>query len=139
MAWWYCRGDLLVFPSTMDTFGMTVVEAQACGCPALVTDVGGPQEIVAAGWTGFALSLEDRDRWLDRIALFIRYKARHPQGYLDMRRRISEAILERYSLNGSLNDIIGYRAEKALQEGRVRPTLRPAMAVTARAVRCLDQ
>jgi glycosyltransferase involved in cell wall biosynthesis len=40
----YSVSDLLVFPSTMDTFGMSVLEAQSCELPALVTNFGGPQE-----------------------------------------------------------------------------------------------
>ena len=45
--------DMLLFPSTTDTFGNVVLEAQASGLPTLVTDIGGPQEHVAHGRTGF--------------------------------------------------------------------------------------
>ena len=36
----------MVFPSTTDTFGNVVLEAQASGLPVIVTDRGGPAEIV---------------------------------------------------------------------------------------------
>ncbi|WP_240436874.1 glycosyltransferase [Streptomyces sporangiiformans] len=39
--------DLLVHPSRLETFGMTVVEAIAAGLPVLVTRSGGPQEVLA--------------------------------------------------------------------------------------------
>src|SRR5262249_7296596 len=35
--------DLLVHPSTFETFGMAVVEAVATGMPVLVTRCGGPE------------------------------------------------------------------------------------------------
>lgn len=48
----YASCDALVFPSTTDTFGNVVLEAQASGIPAIVTDVGGPRENVLHGETG---------------------------------------------------------------------------------------
>ncbi|PIE52067.1 hypothetical protein CSA37_08410 [Candidatus Fermentibacteria bacterium] len=44
--------DIFVFPSTTDTYGNSVLEAQAAGLPAVVTDKGGPQEIIVPGETG---------------------------------------------------------------------------------------
>jgi len=44
----YASADALVFPSMSDTFGNVVLEAHASGLPAIVSDKGGPQEIVRA-------------------------------------------------------------------------------------------
>jgi len=44
--------DLFVFPSTTDTFGNVVLEAQASGLPIIVTDQGGPVENILPGTTG---------------------------------------------------------------------------------------
>lgn len=49
----YRRADLFVFPSQHDTFGQVVMEAMATGLPVVVTDKGGPQELVEDGVTGF--------------------------------------------------------------------------------------
>jgi glycosyltransferase involved in cell wall biosynthesis len=46
--------DVFLFPSETDTAGNVVLEAQACGLPVLVTNVGGPQENMRHGRTGFA-------------------------------------------------------------------------------------
>lgn len=51
--------DLFVFPSTTDTFGNAVVEALACGIPAIVTDQGGPCEIVQHGQSGLVVAGDD--------------------------------------------------------------------------------
>lgn len=45
--------DVFVFPSTTDSFGNVVLEAQASGLPTIVTDRGGPAEHVRDGETGF--------------------------------------------------------------------------------------
>ncbi len=51
----YASSDLFLFPSTTDTLGQAVMEAQASGLPAIVTDQGGPREIVEHGRTGLVL------------------------------------------------------------------------------------
>jgi glycosyltransferase involved in cell wall biosynthesis len=53
----YASGDCMVFPSTTDTFGNVVLEAQASGLPVIVTDVGGPAEIVRRHDSGIVVDL----------------------------------------------------------------------------------
>jgi glycosyltransferase involved in cell wall biosynthesis len=48
------KAKFLVFPSELfETFGRTVVEAYSQGTPVLVSDLGGMQELVEEGVTGF--------------------------------------------------------------------------------------
>ncbi len=49
----YASGDIFVFPSTTDTFGNVILEAQAAGLPCVVSDLGGPSELVEHGHSGF--------------------------------------------------------------------------------------
>jgi len=67
---YYSMADLFVFPSTTDTFGMSVLEAQACGLPAIVSDIGGPKEIVINNKTGFILNIE-KNLWKNKITELI--------------------------------------------------------------------
>jgi glycosyltransferase involved in cell wall biosynthesis len=46
MAHWFNIADVFVVPSTYEAFGLTAVEAFACGCPVVATDVGGLSTIV---------------------------------------------------------------------------------------------
>lgn len=49
----YASADVFAFPSTTDTYGNVVVEAQASGVPVVVSDQKGPPELVRDGETGF--------------------------------------------------------------------------------------
>jgi glycosyltransferase involved in cell wall biosynthesis len=48
----YASADFFVFPSTTDTFGNVIIEAQACSLPVIVSDMGGPRELVQHGKDG---------------------------------------------------------------------------------------
>ncbi|MEJ2642043.1 MAG: glycosyltransferase [Desulfosarcinaceae bacterium] len=55
----YASCDFFVFPSTTDTFGNVVLEAQASGLPVIVTDRGGPQENMVPDETGLVVAGDD--------------------------------------------------------------------------------
>jgi glycosyltransferase involved in cell wall biosynthesis len=60
--------DLFAFPSETDTLGQVVMEAQASGLPALVSDIGGPKSIVVDGVTGRVVRGGTVDAWGAAIA-----------------------------------------------------------------------
>ncbi len=49
----YASADVFLFPSTTDTFGNVILEAQASGLPCVVSDQGGPKDLVTHGISGF--------------------------------------------------------------------------------------
>ena len=63
----YASSDLFVFPSTTDTLGQVVMEAQGSGIPVIATDQGGPKEVIRDGATGLTLPAQDRGAWVDAI------------------------------------------------------------------------
>ena len=67
----YASADIFVFPSTTDTYGNSVLEAQASGLPAVVTDMGGPQEIIRPGQSGLVYSGRDVDNLVGAIQSLI--------------------------------------------------------------------
>ena len=67
----YASSDALVFPSLTDTFGNVVLEAHACGLPAIVADRGGPPEIVRAYGSGLVVEGGNAAAWaaaMERLA-----------------------------------------------------------------------
>lgn len=55
----YAAADLFVFPSFTETFGNVVLEALACGTPAIVANQGGVTEIVHHQKTGIICEREN--------------------------------------------------------------------------------
>lgn len=67
----YASADLFVFPSTTDTLGQVVMESQSSGLPVVVTDQGGPKEVVRHGATGLVLPADKPDLWVREISSLI--------------------------------------------------------------------
>ncbi len=65
----YAASDFFVFPSTTDTLGQVVMEAQASGLPAIVSDQGGPSALVLHNRTGVVLSADAEQDWIRAIVL----------------------------------------------------------------------
>ncbi|MQA90728.1 MAG: glycosyltransferase [Gemmatimonas sp.] len=59
LARWYASADVFVFPSTTETLGNVVLEALASGLPAVVSDRGGPQDMIRHGENGFIARAND--------------------------------------------------------------------------------
>ena len=63
----YASADVMVFPSTTDTFGNVVLEAQASGLPVVVSDLGGPAEIVGGDRSGIIVDHRDTQALVDAM------------------------------------------------------------------------
>jgi glycosyltransferase involved in cell wall biosynthesis len=74
----YAGSDVFVFPSKTDTLGQAVMEAQACGLPAIVSNEGGPKETVADGATGLVIPAGDDEaaRWCQAMDELLRDELR---------------------------------------------------------------
>lgn len=83
------QADVVVLPSQgQESFGYTAVEAMACGCPVVVTDVGGLPEVVDNDGSGYVVARDDEHALVDRIVSLL-----HDES---LRQRMGAAGIQRY-------------------------------------------
>ncbi|MFZ1986363.1 MAG: glycosyltransferase family 1 protein, partial [Desulfatitalea sp.] len=95
----YASADLFVFPSTTDTFGNVVLEAQASGIPVIVSDQGGPCENILDGRTGLICKADAADSLLEAIRTMLR----EPRQRTAMGQAARQYLEERSFENAFLN------------------------------------
>jgi len=67
----YASADIFVFPSTTDTFGNVILEAQSSGVPVIVSDSGGPKELVENRTNGLITRSHDVDDFTQAIGSLV--------------------------------------------------------------------
>ncbi len=60
--------DVFLLASEEESFGLSALEAMACGVPVVATDVGGVSEVVRDGETGFLAPRDDRAMYREKLA-----------------------------------------------------------------------
>lgn len=86
LAGLYADADFFIFPSGTDTFGNVVVEAIASGTPAIVTDRGGPQDIIFGKNCGFILPFGETDVWFSHLEKCVQMRLECPEEYEMLRK-----------------------------------------------------
>ncbi len=65
--------DVVVTPSSFEIFGMSTLEAMACGKPVVSTRVGGMVELVQEGYNGFLVKPEDDHALANRVIYLLQH------------------------------------------------------------------
>ena len=63
----YNEASVYVMPSIVEGFGMTLLEAMACGCPVIATDSGGTVDIICHDHNGLLISYGNAKELADAI------------------------------------------------------------------------
>ncbi len=87
----YASADIFVFPSTTDTFGNVVIEAQASGVPVIVSDTGGPKELVEENVNGIITKSHDADDLARAIRELVTDNSKRAQ----MSQQARQAVIDR--------------------------------------------
>jgi glycosyltransferase involved in cell wall biosynthesis len=64
---YYKSADFCVFPSTRDSFGLTLLEAMASGTPVIASNRGGTPEVIAQGKNGILFDPDDPNALAEAI------------------------------------------------------------------------
>ncbi len=67
------RAWVNVYPSPKEGWGITNIEAAACGTPTVASDSPGLRESVAEGESGFLAAHSDSRAWADRLGRILQY------------------------------------------------------------------
>ena len=88
----------LVFPSLWyEPFGMALLEAAACGVPAIASRIGAIPELVTKGRTGLLFDPDNFDGLVERV----RWAWSHPAGMEEMGRAARQQYLEKFTAEKS--------------------------------------
>ncbi|WP_427937495.1 glycosyltransferase [Achromobacter marplatensis] len=75
---YYSAADLFALPSRYESFGLTAVEAAACGLPTLAFDVGGVSRAVREGVSGYLIADGDINAYAGRMREILETKHERP-------------------------------------------------------------
>lgn len=130
----YNAADACVLPSIEpETFGRTLVEAMACGTPAIGTAIGGIPEVLIEGAARFIVAPGDDDALAARLRDLTGWRRRDPGlgarlrklavRHFDARRMVGEvaAVLERTATEGAVR-----RGPRRFLAGAPRPSVASA-------------
>jgi mannosyltransferase len=120
IADWYRVLDLFVAPQRWEGFGLTPLEAMACGVPVVATRVGAFEELIAEGETGQLITPED-----------VAGMAEGVRGYVDAPERMAaggqaarDHVVENFDIEGEAAALVD--VYRALLEGRTPEVTQPA-------------
>jgi phosphatidylinositol alpha-mannosyltransferase len=73
---YYSKADLYLCPTTKASFGVTLLEAMACGTPQVVSDITGFRELVAGGREALLVPKNDPAIWAETVVGLLDDQAR---------------------------------------------------------------
>jgi N-acetyl-alpha-D-glucosaminyl L-malate synthase BshA len=84
--------DLFLLPSEQESFGLTALEAMACGVPVICAETGGLPEVISHGETGFLFPIGEIRKMAENAVDLLRNPERHELFRNQARRRASQCF-----------------------------------------------
>ncbi len=99
LPYYYSSADVVVVPSTYESFGLVALEAMASGTPVVASSVGGLQWTVRDGETGFLVARRSPEEFASAIGRLLyddRLRTRMSDGAVKLAREFSwEVVADR--------------------------------------------
>lgn len=102
----YKEGCLFICPSRYETPGLTLLEAQNYGLPAVAFKVPGPEDIMKEDFQGSLINAFDTSKFSQAILRYYKSYKKDKGKYLTIKKRIHSAIAERYSTERFVKDFV---------------------------------
>jgi glycosyltransferase involved in cell wall biosynthesis len=115
LYYYYCAADVTIIPSYYEPFGMTALEALACGSSVIASRVGGLKTTVREGEVGFQFEAQDPRDLAERIG----YLVEHPDVNVRLQRNARPYVERHYSWRAVSQRVAAVYRE-ALDEYRKR-------------------
>ncbi len=84
--------DLFLLPSEQESFGLTALEAMACGVPVIGARTGGLPEVISHGETGFLFPIGEIDSMADHAVELLKDPEKHELFRRRARKRAGECF-----------------------------------------------
>jgi glycosyltransferase involved in cell wall biosynthesis len=97
-----CNYDLMCHPSIYEGFGLTVAEGMAANLPILVSDEGGPHELIEYGKLGESFKNKNSDDCANKIKHIIE----NYSNYVPIAQQARNKVIQEYSLISTVNKYI---------------------------------
>jgi D-inositol-3-phosphate glycosyltransferase len=119
LPYFYSAADACVMPSYSESFGLVGLEAQACGCPVVASDVSGIRSVVRDEVTGFLIAGDDPKVYAERIGRLLD----DPELARQMGRR-GQLLAQRFSWNRTADRLAEMFTSEVESHARVHAGMR---------------
>ncbi|MGO8997013.1 MAG: glycosyltransferase [Polyangiaceae bacterium] len=119
--------DAKLFPSTTDTWGNAPLEAEASGLPVVVSEVGGPVELMEEGVTGLVVNGRDVESLHAAMVTLMDRETRERMG------RQARVFVEEHRVDDPFTAVLdadAYRARLSEEQSRGKRTLNQLIDLT---------
>jgi D-inositol-3-phosphate glycosyltransferase len=114
LPYFYAAANVCVMPSYSESFGLVGLEAQACGCPVVASDVSGLRSVVRDEVTGYLIDGHDPAIYAERIGRLLA----NPELAQQMGRR-GRLLAQRFSWTRTA-DRLEHVFERVIEDSRER-------------------
>jgi len=108
---YYCQGSVFVLFSIEDGFGMSLLEAMACGLPVICSDAVGAKEVVRDGVDGFVVPSRDVNSLSEKLLYFYQNPKRAKEMGTAAFERVSKFFSWR-NYNERIESVCGFFKER---------------------------